>query len=847
MTVTLATAAVEYAKAGWEIFPGHPATKSPLTTHGMLDASTDVDQVEAWWTQHPNALICGRVPDDVVLLDVDVRYGGDRTWLTLRDELGPLPETRVHHSGRGDGGGHVWFTASIGKFSTARLDEWARARGTGHEVTRVVDGEPRATGGWSAGIDLLHHGHRYTILPPSPHPDTGAPYTWKTSCDAPIAPLPAALAELLTAPPPADPAPPSDREATAPAANGQHPLPSEGDSIADWYSSTHTVDELLEQHGWSRVGRNGRDGQRWKHPLATNAHSATVRHGCLFVYTPTPGLPVTEQGDPHGLTPFRLYALLEHGGDLSAAGAAARVLKDGPSSARQPDISWAGNGTTSTPSVGNVAPAAPWPDPAPLIDVHAPPFPLDMLPAWIGDHCEVVADRLQVPPDLCAQLALGALATVAMGHVRIHVTSSWAEPANLYLATVMPSGAGKSPADRYMVAPLRRLETQLLEQSQNDRARAAHDKEIAAKRARKLMDKAAGADDAERAEMDAWAAQQRVDAIEEQPEPRLLASDVTPEMLAVLLSRHGGRMAIVSTEADLYDVVLGAYARTPNIGVYLKGWSGDEVIVDRKGGNGSAGTAIRIPEALITVSITVQPIALAALRRNTELEMKGFVPRFMHAWPEDLVGQRDHMRALDPRPLTTTAAYDHQLIDIGTHCAGWALPADIRYQPDAAHTLLAWRQHLETSLTPDGDLAHLASWIPKIVGSTARLAGLLHLADRHPLTTPLTPDTVNRAIHIGSYWLDHATVVIAQGGQDLADAERILDWIRSTHPDEISRRAIERTLRRFRGNHDVTDAALDRLDHTGWIRPLVIRTRGSARSSPLYEAHPTLLTGQATQ
>ena len=28
------------------------------------------------------------------------------------------------------------------------------------------------------GIDVLHHGHRYSILPPSLHPETGQPYTW---------------------------------------------------------------------------------------------------------------------------------------------------------------------------------------------------------------------------------------------------------------------------------------------------------------------------------------------------------------------------------------------------------------------------------------------------------------------------------------------------------------------------------------------------------------------------------------------------------------------------------------------------------------------------------------------
>jgi hypothetical protein len=96
-----------------------------------------------------------------------------------------------------------------------------------------------------------------------------------------------------------------------------------GDSIADWFTATHTWADVLA--GWSRVGGDGEsDGSRWRHPTATSAVSATVRHGCLFVYSPTPGLPVTAAGQAEGLTRFRAWAHLEFAGDLSAAARAAR-------------------------------------------------------------------------------------------------------------------------------------------------------------------------------------------------------------------------------------------------------------------------------------------------------------------------------------------------------------------------------------------------------------------------------------------------------------------------------------------------------------------------------------------
>jgi hypothetical protein len=109
---------------------------------------------------------------------------------------------------------------------------------------------------------------------------------------------------------------------------GRIPWEEANDSIADWYSSTTKWPELLTPHGWQLVRGDGDgDGSLWRHPEATNATSASIRHHCLFVYsTNTPFTP-TEPGEVHGYTPFRAWAALQHGDDLKAAGSAARKLK----------------------------------------------------------------------------------------------------------------------------------------------------------------------------------------------------------------------------------------------------------------------------------------------------------------------------------------------------------------------------------------------------------------------------------------------------------------------------------------------------------------------------------------
>ena len=50
--------AVGYAAAyGWRIFPVARLTKTPLTSNGFHDASTDIEQIHAWWERWPGANI----------------------------------------------------------------------------------------------------------------------------------------------------------------------------------------------------------------------------------------------------------------------------------------------------------------------------------------------------------------------------------------------------------------------------------------------------------------------------------------------------------------------------------------------------------------------------------------------------------------------------------------------------------------------------------------------------------------------------------------------------------------------------------------------------------------------
>lgn len=833
----LATAAVAYARAGLAVFPLQP-DKSPYRraehpdAPSQHDATTDGGLVAQWWQRWPRSLVGHRVAPGHLLLDVDPRHGGDRVWRALKAEHGEIPLTRRHMSGRRDGGGHVWFQRPEGRLTVAPLVAWAQARGLGHNVGS--DERPK----WTAGIDLLQHDHRYTILPPSPHPETGQAYEWRGDADTPVLAMPPWLAALVTQPE-------VDTLLDTATANGQvngnhAPFESDGDSIADWFTATSTWAELLVPAGWRCVGGDGEhDGSLWRHPNATQAHSASIRHGCLFVYTPNSVFEETTPGDKHGYTRFRAWAELEHQGDASAAALAARERKDGPIVRIDVESLIADAGTPATNGKASVQPAAPapWEDPLPLEGPPPPPYPLDALPGWVGDHCAVVADRLQVPVDLCGQLALGVLAAVAMKQARVRVTGEWIEPLNLYLTTVMPSGSGKSPAARAITSVLNRFEDELLDLHASTRRQAEIEHAVAERRAKKALE-AASKEDGDIA--GALAAAAVVETIDVPPEPRLIASDATPEVLAQLLDRHGGRIALVSTEAELYDIVLGDKTQRVKLAPYLKPWDGDHLIVDRKGGGGSPGTEIRVKDPLLTVSITVQPGALDLLRTKPELVSRGFVQRFCYAWPASLVGQR----TWDPDRDTTVPTrpdWERRVLALGHRLHSFAVAADLSLDEPARRRFFAWRQELEDTLGADDGRAE---FVAKLTASAVRVAALLHLAEDRHLNTPVALDLLERGIELGRYWLGHADAVWLQFGTDssLAGARVVLAWLRSTRPETFTRRDAYKDNRRRFPKASEADAAIAALAEHGWVRAVGTGVKGSQRDNAVWQPHPSILT-----
>ena len=100
-------AAKHYAETlSWPVFPCHPETKRPLTSHGFKDATLDVNQIEAWGKQFPDAAIgVPTGPDTAFVIDLDSE-DAETALGDLQGEHGELPETIEAKTPRGR---HLYF------------------------------------------------------------------------------------------------------------------------------------------------------------------------------------------------------------------------------------------------------------------------------------------------------------------------------------------------------------------------------------------------------------------------------------------------------------------------------------------------------------------------------------------------------------------------------------------------------------------------------------------------------------------------------------------------------------------------------------------------------------------
>ncbi|HUY32962.1 MAG TPA: DUF3987 domain-containing protein [Pirellulales bacterium] len=260
----------------------------------------------------------------------------------------------------------------------------------------------------------------------------------------------------------------------------------------------------------------------------------------------------------------------------------------------------------------------------------------------------------------------------------------------LFVAVLLEPGNRKSAVFNDAMRPLRELEAELIETARPTVARGQSERRQSERRLQKLEKKAAEKGDAEaRDEAGKLAAE-----LAEQPEPalpRLIVDDATSEKLGMMLAEQGGRIASMSPEGGVFDLMAGLYSKSgiPQFGVYLMGHSGDDLITDRV-----SRQSVRVERPALTCAYAMQPQVIEGLAENVAFRGRGLLARFLYAAPRSWIGTRQI--ATDPVSERTREAYSQTVRAM----AGLTGEAVLRLTADASAALQAWETEIETMLGP---------------------------------------------------------------------------------------------------------------------------------------------------
>ena len=151
--------ALYYASLGLAVVPIIPGTKRPPMKSWQQDASTDPEKIRSWWSRWPDygvGFVTGEKSGGVVVTDLD------------------------YHPERGiDGPGELEAWESVnGKTEPT----WEAVSGSGgvHRFYIAADNPPRSQHLINGQVDFQADG-ALIVLPPTIHPKTGKPYTWRRS------------------------------------------------------------------------------------------------------------------------------------------------------------------------------------------------------------------------------------------------------------------------------------------------------------------------------------------------------------------------------------------------------------------------------------------------------------------------------------------------------------------------------------------------------------------------------------------------------------------------------------------------------------------------------------------
>ncbi|TIH12453.1 DUF3987 domain-containing protein [Marinifilum sp. JC120] len=484
--------------------------------------------------------------------------------------------------------------------------------------------------------------------------------------------------------------------------------------------------------------------------------------------------------------------------------------------------------------------------PVPLGPKFPPSLSSISLPSVLADYSYELSESLQVPYEMVLCNLFGVLSTAAQRRFQIQVKEGYHESLNLYLLSPLPPGERKSAVTQAARRPLTKWENDQ-EKVIGPLAQEVRSKRLTLERAidhRRNM-----AAKAKNSESRNSLLQEIRELEDELPEllsiPRLLADDITPECLAMLMEQQGECMSIIEAEGGLFDTFAGRYSRMPNLDLILKAFSGEPCRVDRK-----HGQYIGLKHPLLTICVTTQPDVLRGMAGNPEFRGRGFLARFLYFFGQSRLGFRI------AEPPQVSLQVERAFLERVELLLSFKVNPDMAVQSQSlllsGEAYESWKSFfllIEAELRPGHSLENMTDWAGKVPGQVARLAGLLHLASSHQIESKIEQSVMLAATELGKKLVSHALYAFHDMGCDALTscAQAALKWIGDRKIKQFTSRECQRAIRgRFPKKKQI-EQGITMLEEYGYIVAVPVQYAGSGRPpSPSYKVHPAVHVQEGT-
>jgi hypothetical protein len=289
----------------------------------------------------------------------------------------------------------------------------------------------------------------------------------------------------------------------------------------------------------------------------------------------------------------------------------------------------------------------------------------------------------------------------------------------------------------------------------------------------------------------------------------------------------------VSAEGGGLFENIGRYSDKGGLEIYLNGYSGDRVCVDRKNSD-----SIVLDRPTLNIIAPCQPSVIADLFSDKQKSGRGLLSRILYIKCQSRVGSRK----ATAKPLDERITTNYRNLCYGMLSA--ASKGDLIYSSGGFDVYERFFDEIEPQLTPDvGVLAFMGDWAGKLHGNMTRFAGLIHTISafeqgKNPLDTEINADEAQAAVELARFFLAHAKEVYTEQAEPetFGNARYLWKRIKSLKSLSIGKREL---LRKTQGKQgfDINES-LTLLVERGYIRLEFTPTGGVGRPSETIIVNP---------